>query len=80
MDNSSVFLEDSEKKAFDVEHRRKINFNINKYNESVVKGKQQYYNYELARERASFIKTQSIERLDEYLIMFESNFKKEEAK
>lgn len=68
------FLKDSEAKAFDLEHRRKIRFNIGKYDAAVEKGMHQYTNHELARERASFIKTTVINNLDKYLIEFENNF------
>ncbi len=62
--------------AFDLEHRRKINFNIDKYDAAVVQGKGQYTDHELARVRASYLKTQVMENLDKYLIEFESNFQK----
>lgn len=65
---------DSEAKAFDLEHRNKIRFNIGKYNAAVKKGMHQYENHELARERASFIKTTTINNLDKYLVEFENNF------
>jgi L-lactate dehydrogenase complex protein LldF len=68
------FLVESEAKAFDLEHRKKIRFNIGKYNAAVQKGMHQYSNHELARERASFIKTTVINNLDKYLIEFENNF------
>jgi L-lactate dehydrogenase complex protein LldF len=68
------FLIESEAKAFDLEHRKKIRFNIGKYNAAVEKGMHQYSNHELARQRASFIKTTTINNLDKYLIEFENNF------
>ncbi|HSI90749.1 MAG TPA: LutB/LldF family L-lactate oxidation iron-sulfur protein, partial [Adhaeribacter sp.] len=68
------FLLDSETKAFDLEHRNKIRFNIGKYNAAVQKGMHQYTDHELARERASFIKTNTLNNLDKYLIEFENNF------
>jgi L-lactate dehydrogenase complex protein LldF len=80
MSASESFLKDAEVKAFDLNHRKTINFNISKYNDSVKKGKEQYDNLELARDRASFLKTQSIERLDEYLLAWETNFKKRGGK
>nr|WP_234462547.1 LutB/LldF family L-lactate oxidation iron-sulfur protein [Adhaeribacter terrigena] len=57
-----------------MEHRKKIRFNIGKYNAAVEKGMHQYDNHELARQRASFIKTTAINNLDKYLIEFENNF------
>lgn len=70
------FLTKSEVKALDVEHKRKLSFNIGKYNETVVKGKLQYSDLESARKQAKNIKWQTIEQLDKYLLEFESNFVK----
>src|SRR5438045_5564527 len=69
-----VFLAKSEIKANDLEHKRKVAFNIQKYNDSVVKGKQQFVNLDLARERAKNVKWKTIEHLDSYLEQFEKNF------
>ena len=74
MSRLKQFLVESEAKAFDLEHRKKIRFNIGKYNAAVAKGMHQYINHELARERASFLKTTVINNLDKYLIEFENNF------
>ncbi|QHL87839.1 iron-sulfur cluster-binding protein [Nibribacter ruber] len=74
------FLLDSEAKAFDLDHRQKIRFNIGKYNAAVHNGMQAYEHHELARERASFIKTQTINNLDKYLVEFENNFTKRGGK
>ncbi|GAB2462354.1 iron-sulfur cluster-binding protein [Hymenobacter qilianensis] len=68
------FLADSESKAFDLEHRRKIRFNIGKYNAAVQTGLTWYYDHELARERASYLKAKVINNLDQYLLEFERNF------
>ena len=68
------FLADSESKAFDLEHRRKIRFNIGKYNAAVQTGLTWYYDHELARERASYLKSKVINNLDKYLLEFERNF------
>jgi L-lactate dehydrogenase complex protein LldF len=74
------FLEAAEKKVFDKEHRRKLKYNIAQYDKKVVEGKKQFSNYELARTRASTLKTKVIESLDKYLIEFESNFIKRGGK
>ncbi|ALJ01356.1 LutB/LldF family L-lactate oxidation iron-sulfur protein [Rufibacter tibetensis] len=74
------FLQDSENKAFDLEHRKKIRFNIGKYNAAVQNGMAAYEHHELARERASFLKTQTINNLDKYLVEFENNFTKRGGK
>lgn len=74
------FLIDSEVKAFDLEHRKKLKFNIGRYDAAVVKGKLQYSNLELAKERAARIKRNVVNNLEEYLIEFESNFTKNGGK
>jgi len=70
----SVFFAKSKIKAEDLEHKRKVAFNIQKYNDSVVKGKQQYSDLELARRRAKNTKWKAIEKLDSLLEQFEKNF------
>ncbi|XZF13168.1 LutB/LldF family L-lactate oxidation iron-sulfur protein [Chitinophagaceae bacterium MMS25-I14] len=73
-DNRSNFLAKSEVKAQDLEHKRKVAFNIDKYNIAVVKGKQQFEDLELARKKAKNTKWKAIENLDVYLEQFEQNF------
>lgn len=68
----NIFLKDSEI-AFDRKHRRTIGFNMSKYSESAQKGKERYRNMELAKQRASYIKSKTIERLADYLEEFEKN-------
>jgi L-lactate dehydrogenase complex protein LldF len=69
-----TFLNKSEVKALDAEHKRKLSFNIGKYNDTVVKGKQQFSNLNAAREKAKNTKWKTIENLDTYLKQFEGNF------
>lgn len=69
-----LFLEDSEAKAFDPEHRKKLRFNIGRYEEAFIRGKEQYRDLELARERAASLKHKVINELDKYLVEFEANF------
>ncbi|RFP66302.1 iron-sulfur cluster-binding protein [Hymenobacter lapidiphilus] len=73
---AAQFLVDTDRKAFDLEHRRKIRFNIGKYNTAVTTGMGFYADHELARSRASYLKTEVINHLDEYLLQFEENFTK----
>lgn len=77
---ANTFLDKSSVKAFDAEHRRKINFNISKYNHSVEKGLQQFENLEYARKKAHSIKWKVMENLDKYLLEFESNFMRKGGK
>ncbi|MDB5251229.1 MAG: [Fe-S]-binding protein [Flaviaesturariibacter sp.] len=73
-EQSSTFIAKSTIKAADKEHRRKINFNIARYNAVVPAGKSQFTNAHLARERAKNAKWKSIENLDRQLETFEANF------
>ncbi len=73
-EQQTIFLAKSEIKANDLEHKRKVAFNINKYNDSVVKGKKQFSDLDRARQKAKNIKWKTIENLDKYLEQFEKNF------
>jgi L-lactate dehydrogenase complex protein LldF len=79
-EHSSSFMAKSTIKAADLEHRRKVNFNIGKYNAAVPLGKKQFTDVHLARERAKNIKWKAIERLDEYLEQFETILSKRGGK
>ena len=71
-ENSTSFLVKSDKKAFDLDHRHKINYNIAKYNAIVPVGKQQFIDLEGARQKAKNTKWKAIETLDKQLEAFES--------
>ncbi|MDB5277815.1 MAG: L-lactate dehydrogenase, Iron-sulfur cluster-binding subunit YkgF [Ferruginibacter sp.] len=73
-EQSATFIAKSTIKAADLDHRRKINFNIGRYNAVVPKGKEQFTNIELAKKTAKNIKWQAIENLDQHLLAFETNF------
>jgi L-lactate dehydrogenase complex protein LldF len=79
-ETSDIFLEKSAVKTADLEHRRKINFNIGKYNAVVPQGKQQFENLDLAREKAKNIKWKALETLDHQLEEFEKQFSKRGGK
>lgn len=68
------FLRESKLKAFDLEHRKRISFNIGKYNDAFQKGLHLYENIDLAKSRAANIKRRVVNNLDKYLIEFERNF------
>lgn len=74
MSNSSTFFAKSAIKAADIEHRRKINFNIGKYNATVPQGKQQFAQLEVAKQSAKNLKWRAIESLDTNLESFENQF------
>jgi L-lactate dehydrogenase complex protein LldF len=73
-DIAANFIERSTVKAEDLEHRKKINFNIGRYNAVVPAGKEQFSELHLARERAKNTKWRAIETLDKQLEEFESMF------
>jgi L-lactate dehydrogenase complex protein LldF len=70
-ETAASFIAKSAIKAADLEHRRKINFNISKYNAVVPIGKSQFTDVNITRERAKNIKWEAIEHLDKYLLEFE---------
>ncbi|MDP1744430.1 MAG: lactate utilization protein B [Bacteroidota bacterium] len=75
-----AFLAASEIKTVDVSHRKKIMHNIELYDKSVVEGKNQFSNLELAKKRIAGVKHKSIENLEKYLVEFEANFIKRGGK
>ena len=80
MSTASSFIAKSTIKSADLEHRRKINFNIGKYNAVVPIGKQQFSDVMKARESAKNAKWQAIEHLDTYLQTFEKKITERGAK
>ncbi len=70
------FLKDTSNIAFDENHRKIIDFNILRYEKAVIKGKKQYLNLELAKDRAARIKRNVVNNLELHLIEFELNFSK----
>jgi len=68
---ASSFIAKSTIRAADLEHRRKINFNIGKYNATVPQGKKQFAALATSRQMAKNRKWEAIEHLDQYLLEFE---------
>ena len=77
---ASSFIAKSTFKSADIEHRRKINFNIGRYNAVVPEGKKQFVNVMSAREHAKNTKWRAIENLDAYLELFEKQITARGAK
>ena len=77
---AATFIAKSTVKAGNLDHRRKINFNISKYNAIVSTGKSQFADLTRTRERAKNIKWQAIEKLDVMLEQFEKNISARGAK
>jgi L-lactate dehydrogenase complex protein LldF len=74
------FLVASEEKAFDIDHRRIINYNIGKYDAAVERGLSKLINLENAKRRGHVIKWKVMENLDKFLPEFESNFQRRGGK
>ena len=70
------FLEDAGRRAFNKEQKRRLNFNIGRYDAAVTRGLSQFKNLELAKRRAANIKYKVINNLDKYLVEFENNFER----
>lgn len=79
-DTKSSFLTTSSKASADTAMQQKLAFNIGKYSATVVKGKQQFADLELARQRAKNIKHKAIANLDKHLVDFEATFTKRGGK
>lgn len=79
-ETAASFKAKSTIKSDDREHRRKINFNINKYNAVVPVAKLQFTDLMVARERAKNAKWRAIETLDQQLEEFEMQFTKRGGK
>ena len=73
-ENEANFKAKATIKSADLDHRRKINFNIGKYNAVVPIGKMQFADNNLVKERAKNIKWRAIENLHEHLEQFEMQF------
>src|ERR1700750_1542515 len=74
------FLVDAERKAFDMNHRRIINYNIGKYDAAVERGLSKFINLENAKRKGHVIKWKVMENLDKFLPEFEANFQRRGGK
>jgi len=71
---ASQFIEQADRISFDPEHRKRLDFNIGKYDQAVIIGKKHYRDIELARRRAANVKGKVINKLDSYLLEFQKKF------
>ncbi|MDF3079383.1 MAG: iron-sulfur cluster-binding protein [Sphingobacteriaceae bacterium] len=70
----------SEEKAFDLNHRRIINFNIGRYDTAVKRGLSPFANLENSKRKAHVVKWKVMENLDKFLPEFEANFQRRGGK
>src|ERR1700744_449520 len=74
------FLVAAEQKAFDIDHRRVINYNIGKYDAAVERGLSLLINLATAKRKGPVIKWKMMENLDKFLPEFEANFQRRGGK
>ena len=67
------FIKASENIAFDVNHRKTIDFNIARYDKAVQIGMARYQNVEYAKTKAAAIKREVLQNWAKYLLEFEKN-------
>jgi len=78
--NAATFIEESEEKAFNLDHRRIINYNMGKYHVAVKRGVNRLVNLETAKRKAHVAKWRVMENLDKFLPEFEANFQRRGGK
>lgn len=69
---AKIFRKQSDKIACDLQHRKTINFNISKYAAAVSEGILRFSDFSLAKNQASAIKNDVIDRLPDLLVEFEN--------
>lgn len=77
---AGIFQTESESKAFDLDHRKVINHNIDKYNAAVKIGISRFNNLENSKRKGYSLKWRVMENLDKYLPEFEANFQRKGGK
>lgn len=77
---SKEFLKESEKIAFDLSHRKIINYNTERYNAAVKVGISHFNNLENSKRKAYSTKWKVLENLDKTLPEFEANFQRKGGK
>lgn len=70
------FLKESEKKTFDIKRRHQISQSTYLYQQAHNKSLHQFKDYDLAKSRAAYVKSISLENLGDYLLSFEEKFQK----
>ena len=71
-----TFIRQSEKIAFDLKHRKTIQFNMSKYDAAVARGMQRYADIEKVKSHIASRKRKALQNLDETLLTFEKNAQK----
>jgi L-lactate dehydrogenase complex protein LldF len=77
---SRKFTKDADDIAFDIKHRKTIQFNISKYDAAVAKGMARYQDVEGAKQKAADIKRDVLNNWGYYLTQFEERITARGAK
>lgn len=75
-----AFIQDTQTKAFDLDHRKVMNHNIGQYEAAAYASFSRFPNLENAKRKAHIIKWRTMENLDKLLHEFETNFQKRGGK
>ena len=67
------FQKDATAIAFDLRHRKTIDFNIGRYDVAVAKGRARYRDLEAAKDATAAIKREVLANWEQYLLEFERN-------
>jgi len=68
------FIAQSKGKAFDLNHRKTIKFNMSKYRAAVERGRLRYSDIESAKHKIASVKRDVLLNWDKYLLQFEEEF------
>ena len=74
MTNNAKLFNEAAEIAFDEDHWQKINYSTGCYENSFVRGKVNYRNMDLEKQRAYTLRNKSIMKLEKLLIDFETHF------
>jgi L-lactate dehydrogenase complex protein LldF len=66
--------------SFDRRHRKILNFNISKYEQTVSEGRKKYIHFDKARRFASDVKRESTDGIHDYLVKFEKKIESKGGK
>ena len=75
MSKKKDFIKASHEKAWDLNHRRTLQFNIGRYHQAVAKGKTRYDDLDAAKSHVASLKRKILSNWDQYLLEFEKNAK-----
>ena len=74
------FLAQAQEKADDPQHRKTMNFNLQRYHQQVARGQKQFADLDKARKLAKNIKWYALEELPNLLLEFETQFQNQGGK